>query len=34
MSDTQKQKEYVTAFGNCATKVDPSLKSLFDLLPK
>jgi ABC-type glycerol-3-phosphate transport system substrate-binding protein len=33
-SDTEKARNYIKQFGDCATKVDPSLKSLFDLMPR
>jgi ABC-type glycerol-3-phosphate transport system substrate-binding protein len=31
-SSMEKQREYIKAFGECATKVDPKLKPLFDLI--
>jgi ABC-type glycerol-3-phosphate transport system substrate-binding protein len=33
-SDTEKARDYIKQFGDCAVKVDPSLKALFDLIPK
>ncbi len=31
-SDMQKARDYIKAFGDCAVKVDPKLKTLFDLV--